>query len=276
MSGSRDFSRASWRVKLERAKEHLVEFEAEAGRYLNSRPYETRREHQGKIKTNMWRYVFRISKQPDPRLAAIVGDVLHNVRSALDHIFCAMLPPQQRARLTAGFPVVRSSIWRDDTGRIYIEDSEERERFDNAVRGLSIDAATRLCELQPGASETPDRHPLGVLSRLENLDKHRDLISLVFVISDAESIVIRSGEVIGEPQRPGFCEDGTVVARFGFTPPRTMPPESEVRVEVHGTPQIVVHGALENTYGDLPQLLRVLVNDIPRNVMPVLEELVWK
>jgi hypothetical protein len=156
---------------------------------------------------------------------------------------------------------------------IHIADEKERKAFESAVRGLSVEAITRLCELQPGVAKPPELHPLGILSRLENLDKHRNLIRLAFILSEAKSTVFRSGALVGG-QAPGFREDGTVVARFGFSPPRLIPEETEVKVKITGTPQIVVQGAVKDRYGDLPQLLRILVEDIPEHVIPVLEPFV--
>jgi hypothetical protein len=270
----RDFSQASWRVKLRRAEEHFLEFQAEATRYLDRHPYVIRREHKGKPKANLWRYVLRVTEQPEPRLAAIMGDVLHNARAGMDHVFSAMLPKKRRNSIRAGFPVVRSSIWVDDAGSIHIANGKERENFTSAVQGLGADAVTVLCQLQPGVSQTPECHPLGILSGLENLDKHRDLIPLRFLLRNAASVVTRAGKNLGG-QQPDVCEDGTVVTKFGFEP-REIPPEDEVRVDVHGAPQVGVNIALKNGRGTgvASELLRILVEDIPRTVFPALEPFV--
>jgi hypothetical protein len=70
------------RAKIERAKEHVRDLEAEVRRFHETRPYEvgTDEESQpGKRLTKLTK-----AERPPDRLALIAGDVIHNLRSALD------------------------------------------------------------------------------------------------------------------------------------------------------------------------------------------------
>ena len=71
-------------VKVERAKEHLRTLETEVRSYLASTPYVigTRRDPESR------RLIyFLVSVRPTPlKISAMLGDTIHNLRSALDHV----------------------------------------------------------------------------------------------------------------------------------------------------------------------------------------------
>src|SRR5438309_55151 len=77
---------ASVRAKTERAEEHFRDLEVTVKGYLDSRPYAvvTYEDKQSGDKV----FVLRVREDPNMmvRLGVIVGDVLHNLRSALDHL----------------------------------------------------------------------------------------------------------------------------------------------------------------------------------------------
>jgi hypothetical protein len=72
------------RVKVERAKEHIRDLEAEVSSFLSTNPYMvgTKRDPQ----TRRLIYYLVSVRNPSPRISAIIGDVIHNLRSALDHL----------------------------------------------------------------------------------------------------------------------------------------------------------------------------------------------
>ena len=69
MASSLDFSKASWRLKMDRAEQHLKDFEMEVIRYANRHAYGVERVRARKKYGGSWQYVLRITKQPDPMLA---------------------------------------------------------------------------------------------------------------------------------------------------------------------------------------------------------------
>lgn len=116
-----------------------------------------------------------IAKMPDPPLiiGLLIGDCVHNLRSALDHIVYALIwtnparlgrPPSEKAM----FPIC-------DTRQGYLHQIKQLKRLD----GIPETVAALIETLQPyhnrekGLDHT--LHPLWVLNKLENIDKHRRL-----------------------------------------------------------------------------------------------------
>ncbi|MGZ4793389.1 MAG: hypothetical protein ACXWBO_16165, partial [Ilumatobacteraceae bacterium] len=112
-------------------------------------------------------------------MKVIVGDFIHNVRSALDHQAAALVPIERRGETT--FPIMFVGVWEsprpDDDGLMI----SQRKRRTKAVKGMDPDAVTILKRLQ----SNPVVHLSGphisggvILNRLSNLDKHDALIEL--------------------------------------------------------------------------------------------------
>ena len=78
----------SSRVKIERAKEHIAQLEAAVEAFRETKPYTV----IGEPEPETGKIVFRVKISADPpaRIGAIVGDVIHNIRSALDVLICQM------------------------------------------------------------------------------------------------------------------------------------------------------------------------------------------
>lgn len=170
-----------WWFKIRRAEKHMVDIKQEALKYAGSKPYSlTRirlRDSQNEI-----RYRFRITEQPNPIVAVMLGDFIHNLRSALDYIVVACVPKQRRSK--AGFPILFQDIFaKDEDGQFVVNDSCLRKNFETATKGLHPDAKALIIDLQPYWGESvivggSSIHILGVISRLENANKHRQLITI--------------------------------------------------------------------------------------------------
>src|SRR5688500_17747586 len=96
-------SRESWRLKLVRARDHLNEIEALIATYGQTQAHAAVRVKPAKRQPNLWVYNLKITVPPDPMLAVVIGDVVHNARSALDHIAVALVPNKHRS--AASFPI---------------------------------------------------------------------------------------------------------------------------------------------------------------------------
>jgi hypothetical protein len=80
------------KLKLERSAEHLQELERAAATYLSEKPCAIVVEQfpgMEAMKTQSWNA--RIRKPVPIKLAALVGDVIHNLRSALDLLVCDLV-----------------------------------------------------------------------------------------------------------------------------------------------------------------------------------------
>jgi hypothetical protein len=72
------------RLKLLRFEDHFAALKRATRAFLESQPYRVPSEVKAGGYEHIWRAVE--VKRPDPRLGVIIGDCLHNLRSALDHL----------------------------------------------------------------------------------------------------------------------------------------------------------------------------------------------
>jgi hypothetical protein len=72
------------RVRIERAKKHLVELNGAAQSFFATNPYEIRTKRNADTRRIVY-YLWRVEAVP-AEISAIAGDVLTNLRSSLDHL----------------------------------------------------------------------------------------------------------------------------------------------------------------------------------------------
>ncbi len=231
----------SWWLKVERAKHHLKDIDAMMRPYEDGHPYEAERVRQPKGQRHIWRYILRVTKQPDPDLSILIGDFVHNMRSALDHIAVAIAPPSRWKN--AGFPISMTDIWETNPDGTYVvDDGDARERFLTQTKKMPGGAIAIIKRLQPYTNPADDipAHPIGVLSRLENADKHRNLIALGSGVEDGTTIVSARGQTL-EQDAFGYRHDGAEIAKFEpVGPDMGRLKESEVNVEIRGPTVIAI------------------------------------
>jgi len=107
----------------------------------------------------------------------IAGDAIQNARSALDHVAHALVMSATRDP-TLG----RKSAFKIITHRLADEASIEAELVKGGMsfRGVTdSEALAYLAKIQPivAMPANPESHPLALLSELNNMDKHRLLLS---------------------------------------------------------------------------------------------------
>jgi hypothetical protein len=167
-------------LKLDRAVQHLERLQSEVKRWLGRHPYfvvskfdPQRGEH------SIW---VQPESDPPPELGLIIGDCLHNLRSALDSLVYDLarayqrgaLPPQVAGR--SEFP-------------IFIEPKKFKENRNRKIGATDPDVQAAIKELQPFNEWTSFRffmvtqsmrahpeayHPLWLLHKLSVIDKHRE------------------------------------------------------------------------------------------------------
>ncbi|MBI4338702.1 MAG: hypothetical protein HY680_01970 [Chloroflexi bacterium] len=232
----------------------MVDINQEAMRYAERRPYQFTRirlpDRQKQIRGR-----FQITEQPDPMIAVMLGDFVHNLRTALDHIIVACVPKERRK--SASFPIVLEDIWaRDKEGSLMVKYAKRRDEFETAIDGLAPNARAFVIKMQPCSfGDLSNLITLGIISRLENADKHRQLITLGCGGKDfALSFTVRGlpepiifHQVLATGTR--FLKDDTVIP-FDFPsdfPPNGIPhPDgsfiqpSDMEVHLTGTVKILV------------------------------------
>jgi hypothetical protein len=279
----------SWRLKVARAEKHLDEIKCEMLRYSESHPYDVVPARQSKRKPNVRRFQLRLLKQPDPMLAVVLGDFLYTLRSALDHIAGATVP--SKFKYQTSFPIESKAIWKREGRKYIVRDPNARRRFKSAIRGMPAGARAAIERAQPynmvvGPEEIV---ALSVLSRLENADKHRNLVLLTPGLDDIEMTVAvpdnfpqidvqnaHSVQRLGNTitirfDAGGPCEDGTEL--FSFTSPGPTL-AGEMHMHVRGRAAVAIYIPEMDGHLKMPDILDDLLDQVEMITIPELEPFV--
>ncbi len=207
------------RLKLARAREHLEALRVASDAFWKLNPYAI----VGEFDAQAGEYVFkvRVYEEPPPYLGVIVGDVVHNLRSALDYLaweLVKLAPATPREGVT-GFPIFESE---DE----FLGKGGGRGAGP-MLRGMRDEHQEFIQGLQPyhGGDEAP-AHFLAHLRRLSNTDKHRTL-HLALAIIEEDGIVLSELVPVRDVEPPdrslvrgraGPLEDGAEFMRVPVTP----------------------------------------------------------
>ncbi len=166
---------AGVRIKLARAEHHLSTLEKSIDEFLASDFYTLRGEQRPR------QFIFRVERvdPPDPRWGVYVGEIVYNLRSALDHLAYELAvlnlgdPLPARVAETSAFPIFRSGPRfrrRNKAGNPGRGSGWEK------VQGMERRARTAIERLQPyHRRKLPDLVALRWLDDLCNIDKHRTI-----------------------------------------------------------------------------------------------------
>lgn len=221
----------SWWIKLKRAEKHLTELSDYTARYSEVRPYDTTVEVHRDAKSTGYIVRAFLNDPPDYTPSVIVGDCIHDIRSALDHIIAFLTEPEELRKRSA-FPIYEENIWQPGF-------KSQRESFKAATEGLPEYALAFVEQVQPyhRGQAAPD-DPLAVLKALSNADKHRELIVVARALHEPGT------GLRWEPDGPVFVqhrvgeifENGAVIANF----PIGGHPDTEPQVHSHGAVSIAI------------------------------------
>jgi hypothetical protein len=186
-------SRFGPRAKIERAREHLAEFDRELNTFIADSPY-TIRVHTDPDQTQ---HVILESQKPIPiRWSTIVGDVIHNARSALDLLVTYLASLETKVVENLGFPIRRH--------RADFEKNALNKFGQNCPRTVRF--LQRLKIYERGGDPGHHANTLVLLHRLSIRDKHRLIVPVGTAAAYAEVI-----------PAPGFGEP------FKLAPPEMRP-----------------------------------------------------
>lgn len=190
----------SIRAKIERAKEHLLQLDDELHTYLDGDPMALVRQIQPDGETSV--IAVQVVTQPPVSLSVLVGEIAHQLRSAVDHIaYGLVLAAGNSPTRRTSFPVCKTR-----PNRLSVDG------------GVSSEALTRVDELQPYQQREPTAHPLYVLNELWNVDKHRNLHLTALMLTNTQVFLSPPDGfslVGGQFQTKVICDDGIIgVFRF--------------------------------------------------------------
>ena len=162
-------------VKLAAARRHAQAFQGEHKAFVKGDLYHFR--------SNMYdegrRYVYRVDGQP-PDLpdhwSGLIGDFIHNLRSALDHLAYQLVLLNGNQPNHSSFPIMeREFRYVDGVAQPTI-----------SLVGVSDAVLEEIKAVQPyGAPHGISRSPLWWLKELDNIDKHRHLLLYASVVRGA-------------------------------------------------------------------------------------------
>lgn len=199
-------------------------------------------------------HIEQIGEPPIDDWAVILGDVLHNLRSCLDHLAHQLAiahKPDEDPPSGTEFPIFvdgEKFRSRDRGGGLY------------KIRGLSPEAIETL---QP--HDTP-QHPLWVLQQMSNADKHR--LGITYAADIALPLVEgpywHDVAMTAERWERGPYKHGDVIATYGVRRAGTNP-----RCDVYFKPTIVV--SADEGIGRAPRALFLLIPDLTSTVEQIIE-----
>jgi hypothetical protein len=206
---------SAWKPKLRRARHHERDLEAALRRYSQLDPFEL----VSKLEGNDLVVRVHVRHEVPEELSLIAGDLLHNARSALDHLVASaawdfalksdrQLSPADERKLF--FPVTRTEPDFDRAvNNIEPYLSEETLARIRTTQPWSNTAARLAHEHDPVTADELDLltwlNPLWRLHLLDNLDKHREVLALdlhratITLGDDAFEPLDDGGEPKGEP-----------------------------------------------------------------------------
>ena len=159
-----DESLAAIRLKIERARDHLRDLQDQVGTFLATKPYEVGAKRDPSTRKPIY-FVARITTTP-AMLPAIAGDVLQNLRSALDHL-AYRLEVVGLGRAPSDPRYIAYPI-----GDVEAEYPPRRNQTIKAARQEAKDAIDATKPYRGG------NDVLWRLHKLNNIDKHRLLLTV--------------------------------------------------------------------------------------------------
>lgn len=157
----------SCRLRISRANDHAQELGQEVLAWANRNPYGTTGEFDADASEYVFRY--RVFEPPPARWAVLVGDVVHNLASCLEHLAWQLVIRNGETPIEGqtGFPVFETRPrWDGRAG-------DGRGGGKWMMEGMSDLHQATIELFQPYRDPKPSEHPLAQLRQLWNIDKHR-------------------------------------------------------------------------------------------------------
>jgi hypothetical protein len=262
----------SWRRKVERAEHHLGDLRARVAPVEERRVYPVTERLEPHDEGEAYVHRVRIPQPDDSLLPIVAGELMFNLRSALDHLAVALVPESQRSTKTA-FPIFTDDLDEVEptTGKHLHPDG--RARWSRMTDGFPEGAMPIVEMVQPykhgRVGNDPKNVSLARLSAYQNADKHRHLMIVTSgVWPFTASFLAPDGrrKAIGhDPVPKGFMVgDGAMV---GTT---SAPLGPEVKVEAEGTLKVQIGDGRSGDYLPCIEVFEAMITDVA-GIFPMLE-----
>lgn len=221
-------------AKLARAHEHMEALDDRWRAFVETQPYAGLHQHDFSLLE--WDSYFVVERDIPVELSAIVGDVLHNLRSCLEHLVsCMVIHNGGTVGRHHAFPIYGDE---PDFVRRVVNRRRENDRL-GPLDGIPRDSGewALIKRSQPyHLGDNWREHPLAILNEMSNIDKHRSLhvgaafpdsaSAIDLVTWEPEEAELIDSELHWQPGDP--LEDQTHIVSLRFTPAR---PAAKVRMK---------------------------------------------
>ncbi len=151
------------RLKIERADKHIGDLNIVLRAFIDSRPYTVGTKNDPQTRRLIY-YV--VKAKPIPTEAALIaGDILQNLRTALDYLVCALVRANGKSDKMSAFPITDEEP----------VSKQQKARFDAKIEGVRDEAKKIIRRIKPykGGDDI-----LWSLHALNNREKHRLLFTV--------------------------------------------------------------------------------------------------
>jgi hypothetical protein len=204
-----------------------------------------------------WLVVHATDYIPPIRLSILIGECVHNMRSAIDNLVCGL-----------ALTLKSTCKCRDLAFPLYKDQAEWDERADKPLKGIPPAAKDAIRQLQPWA-DTVSPNPLTILNKLSNIDKHRACnFTLAYGRDVAFRVHCNNGAILDvDVKEPLYLGD---VHTIPLQIDKRLV-EGSARVQTSGT--FVLTFREESDWDDVPvmKVLQDCFDHIERKVIPKLK-----
>jgi hypothetical protein len=167
--------------KIGRARYQIQDLDERFRAFAEERAYNVGSDYTPLSNSDLGHYVFRIEKPrvPNREWGVLVGEVVHNLRSALDQaVYAASVSPSRANE----FPVCRNP-------------DEWEGRSSKLLTGVPPSAVKVIHDAQPFRQREVERHEFLLLHGMWNHDKHRLLHTTALVVGEPRPQVVPLADV---------------------------------------------------------------------------------
>lgn len=254
-------------AKLDRAKTHFKALNKSIGAFKRSKTHDF---VVTKFDPNTGEKVLnlKILKEPkNPEWGLLLGDMVHNLRSALDHlVWQLVLLNGEKPRRQNQFPIIgtKNEYWEIPVNR------SESVR-DRMLSRVSDDHRAFIDIVQPfNAGNDPTGTALAVLSWISNTDKHR-VVHAGFVLTEEPSedlfdvtTLHPGGAYVDVSMNWGELKDGAEIMRF-----RPVPPDAHVNMNAQVPTYIAFREGDRQIHADAIKVVFKWVDAYVRGFEPI-------
>lgn len=147
------------KLKIERAKGHILDLETAIKAFLNTNPYGLAREVDPQTGENVYRVL--VKESVPITLSGIIGDAVHNLRSVLDYLACDLIRANGQSNAEHGGLPIRERSKRLKAGTV------------SKIKGVSAKAERLILRLK-GCNGW--NTPMFRLNMLDVFDKHNCIV----------------------------------------------------------------------------------------------------